>query len=153
MLGASSSMRYPLIRKLMVRNKCNYFCQAQPKPHLKPNWGLIGISLSLLTCESLMPARLQVLNYWDSFSSEDDQLRTLLISKLRSPIAILMQFLIDPSTDHHVIQGVQQKLLKIDEVYRLTRTWCYAVHRKKLQLTGRFRKFKVVFVFCTYNIY
>ena len=51
-----------------------------------------------------------------------------------------MQFIIDPSADADVIQGVQRKVIKIEEIYKLTRTWCYALNRKKLQLTGRFRK-------------
>ena len=51
-----------------------------------------------------------------------------------------MQFLIDPSADSDVIKGVQRKVINIAEVYKLTRTWCYALQRKKLQLTGRFRK-------------
>ena len=51
-----------------------------------------------------------------------------------------MQFFIDPSTDPDIIQGIQRKVIKIDQVFRLTRTWCYALQRKKLQLTGRFRK-------------
>ena len=51
-----------------------------------------------------------------------------------------MQFLIDPSADADVIQGVQRRMIRIEDIYKLTRTWCYALKRKKLQLTGRFRK-------------
>ena len=95
----------------------------------------------LLYCDSLNAARKNVLNYWLSYSNEDDILRNLLALKLQEPTKILLQFIIDPSTDSDVIRGVQNNLIKLDEVYRLTRTWCYSVHRKKLQLTGRFRQF------------
>ena len=94
----------------------------------------------LILCENLSPTRLNILQYWHKCSSEDDLLRNLLLLKLRSPIQTLMQFLIDPSADPDIIQGVQRKVIHIDEVYKLTRTWCYALQRKKLQLTGRFRK-------------
>ena len=39
----------------------------------------------LITCETLAPTRLKILNYWDSYSSEDDCLKNLLTVKLRSP--------------------------------------------------------------------
>ena len=95
----------------------------------------------VLFCEALTPARTNILKYWQLYSSKDDKLRNLLVNKLSASTKTLMQFLIDPSVDSDVIRGVQNSLIKIEEVYRLTRTWCYAVHRKKLQLTGRFRKF------------
>ena len=94
----------------------------------------------LILCDNLTQTRLTILQYWDKFSSEDDIIRNLLLVKLRSPIQTLMQFLIDPSTDPDIIQGVQRKVIKIDQIFKLTRTWCYALQRKKLQLTGRFRK-------------
>ena len=94
----------------------------------------------VLFCEALTPARTNVLNHWQLYSCKDDQLRNLLLNKLHSSTKTLMQFLIDPSVDSDVIRGVQNNLIKLEEVYRLTRTWCYAVHRKKLQMTGRFRK-------------
>ena len=95
----------------------------------------------VLHCEALTAARTNVLNYWQYYSSKDDQLRNLLIIKLRSTTETFMQFIIDPSVDSEVIRGVQNNLIKLEDVYCLTRTWCYAVHRMKLQLTGRFRKF------------
>ena len=93
----------------------------------------------LLSCSTLIPTRLNILNLWDTFSSEDEELRKLLLIKLRSPICSFLQFLIDPSVDPHVIRGVQLETIKIDEVFRLTRSWCYALHRKKQQITGKFR--------------
>ena len=95
----------------------------------------------VLYCDALTQARTNVLKYWELYSCKDDKLRNLLVNKLRASNLTLMQFLIDPSVDSDVIRGVQNSQIKIEEVYRLTRTWCYAVHRKKLQLTGRFRKF------------
>ena len=94
----------------------------------------------LIICNHLSSTRLNILKYWQSYTDKDDILKNLLSVKLRSSIQTLMQFLIDPSADPDVIQGVQRKVLKIDQIYKLTRTWCYALNRKKLQLTGRFRK-------------
>ena len=94
----------------------------------------------LVFCCSLAQARENVMKYWQSFSSEDDILRNLLAVKLGSPTQTLVQFLIDPSADSDFIQGVQQKVIQSDDVFKLTRTWCYALQRLKLQLTGKFRK-------------
>ena len=80
----------------------------------------------------LVQARENVIKYWQSFSSKDDRLRNLLAVKLRSPIQTLVQFLIDPSTDSYAVQGVHQKVLQTDDVFKLTRTWCYALQRMKL---------------------
>ena len=52
----------------------------------------------------------------------------------------LEQFLIDPSADSDFAQGAQQKMIQSDDVFKHTRTWCYALQRMKLQLTGKFRK-------------
>ena len=95
----------------------------------------------VLFCDALTPVRASILNYREFYSSKDDQLRNLFLKKLRASTQTLMQFLIELAFDNDVIQGVQNNLIKLEVVYRLTRTWCYAVHRKKLQLTGRFRKF------------
>ena len=94
----------------------------------------------MVTCSTLMPVRITILNYWYSYSEEDDILRKLLITKLRSPMQTLLQFLIDPSVDSDVIWGVQKKLINLEEIFKLTRSWCYSLNRKKLQITGKFRK-------------
>ena len=94
----------------------------------------------LILCNHLSLTRLNILQYWQNYTSEDDILRNLISVKLCSPIQTLMQFLIDPSVDPDVIHGVQRKVIKLEDVYKLTRMWCYALHRKKLQLSGRFRK-------------
>ena len=94
----------------------------------------------LILCNHLSPTRLNILKYWQNYTDKDDILRNLILVKLRSSIQTLMQFLIDPSADADVIQGVQRRMIRIEDIYKLTRTWCYALKRKKLQLTGRFRK-------------
>ena len=94
----------------------------------------------MISCSTLMPVRITILNYWYSYSEEDDNLRKLLIIKLRSPMQTLLQFLIDPSVDSDVIWGVQKNLVNLEEIFKLTRSWCYSLNRKKLQITGKFRK-------------
>ena len=94
----------------------------------------------LVSCSSLSQTREKVITYWKSYSSKDDILRNLLAMKLSSHIPTLVQFLIDPSADSDCIKGVQQQVIKTHDLYRLTRTWCYALQRMKQQLTGKFRK-------------
>ena len=94
----------------------------------------------LISCDTLQDKRNTVIAYWLKTAQEDDQLRNLLVTKLRAPPYILLQFLLDASSDPDVIQGCQHKKFSLDEIFRLTRCWCYALHRRKLQLTGRFQK-------------
>ena len=94
----------------------------------------------LISCDTLQEKRNTVIHYWLKTAEEDDHLHKLLVTKLRAPPPTLIQFLLDPSTDSDVIKGCQHKIYSLDEIFRLTRCWCYALHRRKLQITGKFQK-------------
>ena len=120
-----------------------HWVQENPEGHcvICPNLGLKDtLEHFLITCNTLMPTRVTILNYWCSYTEEDDVLRQLVVAKLRSPLQTLLHFIIDPSTDSDVIWGVQRKSIDLAEVFKLTRSWCYALKRKKLQITGKFRQ-------------
>ena len=51
----------------------------------------------------------------------------------------IVQFLLDPSVVATVISAVQLDLFTLDDIFSVTRTYCYAIHRRRLQLTGRFK--------------
>ena len=127
----SGRYKTDLLSRHWVKENPNGFCVLCPGLNIQDT-----LEHFLVLCSSLMSTRVTILNFWHSFSIEDDQLCEILGSKLRSPTHTLLQFLIDPSTDSDIIRGVQQKTIKIEEIYKLTRSWCYAIHRKKLQLTG-----------------
>ena len=110
---------------------------------LCPGNSLLGtIEHLLVSCDTLSSTRQNIIEYWHKYSSEDDALRKLLCTKLSANTAELVQFLLDPSVVPDVIFGCQRQLYNLDELYKLTRCWCYAVHRKRLQITGKLHKFK-----------
>ena len=111
---------------------------------LCPGKHLLGtIEHLLVSCDTLFSTRQNITQYWFRFSSEDDALRKLLTAKLAANTTELVQFLLDPSVVPEVISGCQRQLYNLDELYKLTRCWCYAVHRKRLQITGKLHKFKI----------
>ena len=57
----------------------------------------------ILHCDALTAARTNVINYWQHYSSKDDQFQNLLLTKLRATTETLMQFIIDPSVDCDVL--------------------------------------------------
>ena len=90
----------------------------------------------LLICDSLHTKRSEVTKHWLSYSMENNDLNELLVKKLNGSQDIFIQFVIDPSSDSDVISGCQLNLFDINTIFKLTRTWCYSLHRKKQQLLG-----------------
>ena len=92
----------------------------------------------LTSCFALDTKRNELFHYWNMQSADDYELRMLLTLKQKSNCFELTQFLVDPSVDPSVIRGVQDRKVNIDQVFKLTRTFVYGLHRKKLQIIGRF---------------
>ena len=93
----------------------------------------------LLDCAALNEKRLQIIKFWMFQSEYDQQLLQLLLHKFNSPPEQQMQFLLDPSTATEVVLLVQAESIKIETVFYLTRTWCYGIHRRRQQISGRLR--------------
>ena len=76
------------------------------------------------------------------------QLHNLLEVELCSPTPTLLQFLINPWVASDCMQGAgcSAKVIKTDYVCSVTKPWCYALQRLKLQLTGKFRKIWLVYL-------
>ena len=92
----------------------------------------------LVVCPALEEKRTILKNFWAQQSQDNAQLGYLLEDMLSSHAPALVQFLLDPSVVPQVIAGCQKELYSIDEIFRLTRTYCYGLHRRRLQLNGRF---------------
>ena len=75
---------------------------------------------------------------WSDQAKEDDHLHHLLKELLKSRPELLTQFLLDTSVVPEVVTLCQQKLVNISDLFYLTRTWCYGLHRRRLQLLGKF---------------
>ena len=106
---------------------------------LCPGKNLPGTVEHLLsTCEGLSDKRQDLLLFWNQQTQENEHLGLLISNMLSSPAFNFIQFVLDPSAVPQVIEGCQQKLFALDEVFALTRTFCYGLHRRRLQLIGRF---------------
>ena len=90
----------------------------------------------LVQCKGLSEKRTSVFKYWDQ--------QTLLYPKIRGLIDCmkagdnLAQFVLDPSVIPEVIAGVQQAEFSLEQIFRLTRTYCYGLHRCRVKLLGQF---------------
>ena len=63
----------------------------------------------------------------------------ITVQKLTGPVSDLLQFLLDASVIPSVVtltQVMGNDILKC--IFHLTRTWCYAIHRERLKMQGRF---------------
>jgi hypothetical protein len=91
----------------------------------------------LVTCEALNPKRSALFNFWDQQSEDSLPLQELLLTIRRSSPKDFSQFVLDPSVVQQVISGCQKKLFQLDEIFHLSRTFSYGIHRRRLQLLGR----------------
>ena len=92
----------------------------------------------LISCPTLEDKRVLLFKYWNQQSEDNFHLQKLLESKLLSDATNLVQFLLDPSAVSSVISGCQQNHYTLNDVFALTKTFCYGIHRRRLKLLGRF---------------
>ena len=79
-----------------------------------------------------------IYKFWENKTSNSPPLTKLFADKTSSNIVEFVQFLLDPSVVPEVILGCQEDKFKLSDIFELTRTFCYAIHRRRLQLIGRF---------------
>ena len=92
----------------------------------------------LVSCTALRDKR-QVLDTYIHDQTEDNlPLRAVIGNVTSSTITNTVQFLLDPSVIPSVQDSIQQKKFKLEEIFAITCTYCYALHRRRLQLIGRF---------------
>ena len=109
------------------------FCLLCPGKEIPGN-----IEHLLISCEALEEKRLRIIEYWNMQSEGNNHLKQLLSAVLSYPPQDRVQFLLDPSVVPSVISGCQDDLYSLDDIFPLTRTYCYAMHRRRMQLLGRF---------------
>ena len=109
------------------------FCRLCPGRDIK------GTVEHLLTsCVALAEKRDQMTKYWNLQSEDNPNLQRLLSSVFASTERELVQFLLDPSVTPAVVSGCQLGHFSLEDIFLLTRTYSYAMHRRRLQLVGRF---------------
>ena len=92
----------------------------------------------LSTCQALQEKRLHLFNYWRSTTENNNHLFTLVNSVVDGDATSFIQFVLDPSVVPEIISGVQKEHFTLNEIFHLSRTYCYAMHRRRTQLLGTF---------------
>ena len=92
----------------------------------------------LVSCEALSEVRVKLLRYMCEQCEELPELASILESTFNGPVDQHVQFLLDPSVVPSVISGCQQGHFDLKQVLTMTMTYCYGLHRRRLQLSGRF---------------
>ena len=91
----------------------------------------------LLYCPSLAQCRQKVLKLSSILSSEDQMTKTILQTIFEDPGNLLMQFLLDCSALPHIQDAVHLNGPQLlDSLFRISRTWCYSVHRTRCSMLG-----------------
>ena len=92
----------------------------------------------LATCEALDDKRQALFKFWEQQSDESPHVQHLLHGIRSSSEVDFIQFILDPSVVPSVISGCQNGIYTLEVIFHLTRTFCYGIHRRRLQLLGRF---------------
>ena len=86
----------------------------------------------IIECRAYTNTRQKLLSMWLSTHSQ------LVLQALTSTNEYLIQFILDCSSLPQVITAKQKYGEVIfSEIFRLTRTWCFALHRERLRIQGR----------------
>ena len=92
----------------------------------------------LVSCDAFGSKREDLFLYWEQQSEDNPKLHFLLSTMLSSSTQDFVQFLLDPSVVQIVLDGCQLHHYTLCDVFSLTRTFCYGIHRRRQQLIGRF---------------
>ena len=106
----------------------------------------------LVSCGSLGETRNSLRAFTDKQSAKNPEIKPLIDKYCSPQHPDFPQFLIDCSVLPDVIQANQGSPINIlIPLFKITRTWCYCLHRARLRILGRWRKFQRVSlsIFCS----
>ena len=121
------------------------WCHTQSKCCQAPSCSGLALTESLdhilATCSSLSDIRQKLRKYTEDYcrsSCHLTDLETLILDICQPDHPMFCQFLIDCSVLPQVIRLHQLHGNAIHDVlYRITRTWCFCIHRERLKILGR----------------
>ena len=95
----------------------------------------------LLFCPALAEARSGIIKLCVAVSSESDDLRTIILTMLSGqPVVKMMQFILDCSSMPEVIRLTQHSTQEtLERLFYISRTWCYTMHRTRMNKLGLFQ--------------
>ena len=96
----------------------------------------------LLYCKSLEGTRQTLVKFTLSFARQFPALGELLLTFTNPNSHMFFQFLVDCSVIPEVITLTQKHGKEaLYTLFKVTRTWCYSLHRDRLKMLGRWPKF------------
>ena len=111
-------------------------CLANGVPN--PPWG--DLPHILLHCPALSGKRALLDKYWHDETSKDSVCRQIVDCFEAKPENYKMQFLLDSSTLPDIIRATQIHGSDVQRIiFKLTRTFCYSLHRERLQKLDRWK--------------
>jgi hypothetical protein len=92
----------------------------------------------LLHCGSLGQVRERLVAFTISSSKSQPHLSSTLLTLARPDNELFLQFLLDCSVIQQVICLVQEQGTGVlEHFFKVSRTWCYSLHRERLKILGR----------------
>ena len=92
----------------------------------------------LIHCRAYSDCKKQLYSLW--LSSNHPAVHGLVVEALSSDTGYLLQFILDCSVLPPVITATQEHgFVILKELFYLTRTWCFSVHKKRMKMLGRWR--------------
>ena len=94
----------------------------------------------LIHCSSLATRRSVLYEYWDSIASKHPACSLIVTNMKLAPESILVQFILDCSVIPEVatLADLHGDVV-LATLFRLTRTFCYSIHRERLKILNRWR--------------
>ena len=90
----------------------------------------------LIHCKAYRDCKSRLYSLW--LSSANLVVKQIVIEALSNEKSYLLQFIIDCSVLPSVIKAVQAHGHGIlDDLFYLTRTWCFSIHRQRMKMLGR----------------
>ena len=95
----------------------------------------------LLYCPALQTTRTKMVNFCFEIANQSADIQDIVSTVLTSPNhTILTQFLLDCSALPAVINLKQTHGLQpLQHLFRMSRNWCYSIHRRRMELMGLFQ--------------
>ena len=94
----------------------------------------------LVHCSALSSRRDVLFEYWDVLASTNPVCTTLVAFIKQAPEGTFLQFLLDCTAVPEVAQLTGESGAEVlSTLFKMTRTYCYSIHRERLKLLNRWR--------------
>ena len=111
-------------------------------PSCKDNHVLEDLQHILAVCSSLEPARLRLSNYTHKICDQFPEIKNIIQQYCTRTNPLFVQFLLDCSVLPEVILAKQEHgLAFLGPLFKISRTWCYCLHKTRLKLLDRWKNF------------